>query len=294
MNQDDLFSPVRRIEEQYRRSLNSLSDEFIRIARSIPIADPFKIVDILRAFSETSWFVETAYSIASRMVTASKVDNANSWKEAASQSSRGRMIYAALRSEVQGPVGMAIRDLIDQNARLISTFPLDVAEKANRFILEESQKGRRAADIADDLMHQFPDVARGRIKLIARTEVSKASTALTRVRSEALNLPWYVWKSSKDVRVRPSHRFLAKEGGCLIHWNDPPLPEALIGVKTTLTPAHAGEFPNCRCYCAPVLDLDNLPWAHRLYRNGSVRMVTRSQFEKIAGTDLMTRGLGTS
>ena len=273
----------RRIEQEYRRTLAGLMDRFSHALMGFGITDPYDIVHLLHQFTETNYFASFTQTAASRMVTMLTSSNHRTWLEAAAESSRGRLIYEGLQREMRGPVGMAVQALIDENARLISTFPLKIAEQVNRHIFTESQKGRTSEQITGDLLKQFTQVARGRIKLIARTEVSKASTALTRVRSESLGLPAYIWKSSEDQRVRPSHRFMSKDGGVIVFFSDPPLPEALIHVKTTLHPGNAGDFPNCRCYCRTILDLNKVSWSHRVYHNGTVRMMTRSEFSKIAG-----------
>jgi uncharacterized protein with gpF-like domain len=195
------------------------------------------------------------------MVTMLKMDGAKSWREAASQSSKGRIIFNALKNEMHGPVGDTIRNLVHENAKLISTMPLNLAEQATTFITEESQKGRRADDITQDLIKQFPHVSEVNIRRIARTEVSKASTALTQARSQFIGAGWYTWQTSRDIRVRASHKFLGRDGGVLINWNNPPSPEELVGEKS---------------YGA---------WPHLVYFNGQVKTMTRHQFSLIAGME---------
>ena len=120
-------------------------------------------------------------------------------------------------------------------------------------------------------------ISKSRISLIARTESSKASTALTEARAESLNLPWYVWRTSKDARVRSSHRHM---DGVLIAWAEAPSPEALKGLKSYGT-YQAGNTFNCRCYPEPLIYLDQVSWPHKVYHNGTIREMTRSAFKKI-------------
>ena len=123
-------------------------------------------------------------------------------------------------------------------------------------------------------------MARSHVQLIARTEVSKASTALTRARAEELNLPAYIWRTSKDARVRPSHRQM---DGVICFWDDPPAPEALAGIKSTLGNYNCGDAPNDRCYPEPMLRFDQVTWVHKVCRGGRIQMMTRAAFSSLAG-----------
>jgi len=125
---------------------------------------------------------------------------------------------------------------------------------------------------------QCAELTANKIKLIARTEISKAHTEVTRVRSEDLDIPAYVWITSNDRRVRESHR---KMNNIIVFWNDPPSPEVLIGQKSTLGKYHSGECPNCRCEPLPLVSLDEVTWPHRVYRNGSVTMMNRTAFQHL-------------
>ncbi len=281
MTADDWSSSL-RIEETYRSTLQRLMDRFLSFLPA-DLVDPFDILTALQDFVTTDTFRETAYAAASRMVTSLRVESARTWREAASESSRGRMIYEALQREMQGPTGARMLQIVNENARLISTFPLDISAQVANFIKTEAQKGRRASDIADDLKEQFPGVSRGRINLIARTETSKASTALTRTRAEYLNLPWYQWVTSKDARVRLSHR---RMDGTIIAWAEPASPEALVGEKRAPAPYAPGDIYNCRCYAKPLMNLDRISWPALVYVGGQIQMMTRFEFERIAAVEV--------
>lgn len=167
---------------------------------------------------------------------------------------------------------------IRENAELIKTFPNDISVHLNRYIAAEGLKGRRSEDILDDLMKKFPDKAKSRLKLIARTEVSKTQTALIQSRAMSLGADWYIWRTSDDERVRGSHH---KMNGVLVNWKDPPDPEKLIGAKS-YGKYHAGDIFNCRCYPEPIVNLDYVEFPAKVYINGAIRIMSRKQFEKIA------------
>lgn len=276
----DAWSPSSRIEANYRLALKAMMDEFVSVLKPLNVTDPLQIIAALRDFYNGNFYRQAAYAAASRMITGLYVENARTWREAARQSMKGRTIYLSIQRELQGPLGMRIQALIDRNAELIRSLPDSMAKQAEAFINGETIKGRRASAIAEDLAGQFPDVSESRINLIARTETSKASTALTRVRAESLGLDWYVWRTSKDARVRSSHRMLDR---ALVSWNDPPSPEALAGIKSTLGHYSAGDAPNCRCYPEPLLRLDQVKFPCKVYRSGSIAYMTRADFARIAG-----------
>lgn len=284
MANNDYWEPKRRFEIQYERNIRELVQRLMDQAESA--TDPLAWADMLNALAQEDWFHHAALEAASRMVTGLAITGAKSWREAARASMRGAEIYRALQEEMQGPVGARIFELVQHSAALIKSVPQTVAERVTRFVSEQQQKGLRASTIAKQLRVELPELSTGRIRLIARTETSKASTALTQARSEDLDLDWYVWRSSEDQRVRPSHRMMDARGGCLVRWNDPASPERLLGIKSTLGHYHAGDCPNCRCYPEPLLRMDQVMWPHPVYYGNAIRMMSRAAFLKIAGAEV--------
>ena len=272
-----MWATQKRIELAYERALRAI---FERVARMEGTG--LSVADMLKKMSTSQYFRGLAEVAASRMVSLTMAQNARSWREAAREGSRGEMIHRALQRELSGRTGERVRGIINQNAELISNVPLQLAQRITKKIAEQAFHGRRAIAFEK----QLPRMAAARLRLIARTETSKASTALTQARSEDMGLKWYVWRSSKDKRVRPSHVFMARDGGVIIPWNDPPSPEALIHEKSTLGDYHAGDCPNCRCYAEPLMRMDQVHWPHRVYWQGQVRIMTRATFATIAGHEV--------
>ncbi len=286
----DEWEPMKRREENYRSELVRLLDRFKTFLDPLGITDPLQIMEALRAFFGTDAFGDLAVAAASRMATGLFHDNARTWKEAARESMRGKMIYRALQRELRGPVGAKLQAIVKENARLITSIPavrigrgMTLTEQVADYIKEQALKGRRASAIAEDIAQQLPNVAESRITLIARTEVSKASTALTRVRAEELGVNWYVWRATKDARLRKSHRLMDK---VIVPWDDPPAPEDLVRIKSSLGHYHAGDCPNCRCYCQPLLRLETVDWPARVYYGDRIQSMTRRRFEQISGTEV--------
>ena len=138
-------------------------------------------------------------------------------------------------------------------------------------------KGLRAGQIAKELGGRMRGIIRSRVALIARTEVAKTATALSEARAENLGLPCYEWLSAEDVRVRPSHR---KMDHVIVFWDDPPSPEALVGEKS-YGKYQAGSTFNCRCDANVIVDLDQITWPCRVYRNGSITRLSRAKFAQL-------------
>jgi len=258
------FAYNRRAELNYARDILGIVRRFFERGYEYAYAQLLSVPEWLDAYAKQA---------ASRMVTHLYADNARSWRDAASKAGHGAEIYAALQRELRPDtrVGRRYRELIERNAQLIKSLPRDVAELSARHLAAAARAGQRAA-VSESYVHH---VARARARLIARTETAKAQSALTQSRAESLGLDWYVWNTSQDVRVRPSHRKMA---GVLIRFDDPPSPENLIGQRSTLGRYNAGECPNCRCYTEPLLKLSQVSWPHKVYANNAVRYMTLAAF----------------
>jgi SPP1 gp7 family putative phage head morphogenesis protein len=269
----------KQIEARYRAEITSL------IQRTLPTLSPEQSfqewVDELAALSMKPFYAEIAEAIAGRMVVAVNIQNAKTWREAAHRSSQSGMLYRALQAELaNSPVGLRFHDIIKQNAQYIRSIPVDIAQTLTAEIAARQQAGARSKTMAKMMALRFPELTKGKINLIARTETAKAATALTRARSEDIGLDWFQWLTSEDSRVRASHKNMDK---VLVRWSDLPSPEALIGQKSTLGHYAAGDCPNCRCNSSPFLTLDDISWPARVYWGGSIKRMSRATFLKIAG-----------
>lgn len=213
-----------------------------------------------------------------RMVTPLAVQNMATWREAARKASKNPLFYTNLMREVNEGLKLDIESQIRNNAELIRTLPTDVAEKTLFDVEKYVLQGLRASEIAQKIEKYTVQHSRASAKLIARTEVSKTTTALTRARSENLGLRWYVWRTALDGdRVRKSHRNME---GVLVSWNDPPSPERLVGEKDVGN-YHAGNIWNCRCYTEPLLEPDEVRWPHRVYYEGKIQSMAKQKFFEI-------------
>lgn len=266
-----------RIEAEYRREVDRLLARYFRLPTA---ADLGLITARLVEWGQIdSLFRRYAERAASSMVTGVAVQNAANWRAAAAAGTQSREILAALRGELRGAVGRVYRARVKANADLIGSLKLEVARDVTAYVGQQRLQGQRATAIAQQIRAKMPELTRWRVQRIARTEVSKAETAMTRARAEDLRLNWYVWETSEDIRVRSSHRHMA---GVLINWEDAPAPEALARIRSRLGHYHAGEAPNCRCLALPLLMLNEVRWPHKVHVQGRIVVMTKPQFLALA------------
>lgn len=241
--------------------------------------DVGEILKRIREYTYNPRFMDYAEAEALKMVTHLFSDAGRTWRQAAKHNSRGRLIYRLMQNEMQGPLGAILRLQAERNAAAIKSLPLNLAKQVNEHVLREVMKGTRSSEIAQQIKAFFPEASKAKANLIARTEVSKTSTALTQARCELVGAEWYIWRTSEDSRVRDAHRLM---DGVLVKWSNPPSPEKLDGETRTYGHYHAGEIFNCRCYAEPVIDLDLVHWPVMVYYSGRIQRMTRKQFDKIA------------
>lgn len=271
-----MWAPKLMIEKRYARSIIKITAQMEQIIKEYK--EPADMVAAMKAYAASAAYQKAAEDIAMKMVTHLFEDGQKTWRRAARVNGMGREIYAALRQELIGPTGGRYHNLIRQNAQLIKTLPLDTAEHITKYVAKQQKRGLRAEEIAERIQLMFPEKTKANAELIARTEVSKASTALTQYRCEDMGIKWYIWRTSEDQRVRDSHD---KMEGILIRWDDPPSPEALNNERNYGF-YHAGNTFNCRCYPEPLIELHYTSWPHKVYYGGRIQMMTLAQFKQIA------------
>lgn len=271
----DLWKPKRRIELMYLRMLKVIGRELkMRIAN---LNTPSEILKEIKKFTKSKEFNKYAEASAMKIVTHLFTDAGHTWRQAAHENGKGAIMYKALEKELKGSIGGALNSQIKRNAAIIKTLPLDISEQVTKHVMTESLKGKRASDIADEIKQWFPHTTTAKANLIARTETSKTSSALTQSRAESIGLKWYVWQTSTDQRTRKSHLNMQ---GVLVNYDNPPSPEKLVHEKDVGT-YNAGNIYNCRCYSSVVINIDYIEFPHKVYTNGKIVRMTKEQFKKI-------------
>ncbi|MEN6629831.1 MAG: phage minor head protein [Sulfuricella sp.] len=190
--------------------------------------------DMLRRYAEalTPWASATA---AKMLEEVNRKDYA-SWKAAANEMS------SEVRRELsETQIGEVFRRLQAEQVELIKSIPIDAAQRVHDLTIKGLEDSTRAKEVAAEIMRSG-DVAKSRAMLIARTEVSRASSNFTQARSEAIGSEGYIWRTSSDGDVRHSHKAM---NGKYVRWDSPPTLDKMTG--------HAGTLPNCRCYPEPII-----------------------------------------
>jgi SPP1 gp7 family putative phage head morphogenesis protein len=170
--------------------------------------------------------------------------------DAAQETSRFnfRQVRAQLRSVLgidvffnEPRLQSALDDFAEQNVALIKTVPAKYFEDIERVVRSGFRSGRRASDISAELTERF-NVAKSRADLIARDQINKLNANLTRDRQQALGIADYIWRTSRDERVRATHIRLE---GTRQSWDNPPV----VGSRRL----HPGEDFRCRCTAEPII-----------------------------------------
>jgi uncharacterized protein with gpF-like domain len=168
----------------------------------------------------------------------------------------GQELSAQLRT---APVGVELARLLDQQVTLITSLPLEAAQRVQRLATTALTEPTRWTVLAAEIM-RTGDITVSRANTIARTETSRAASVLLQVRAEHLGSDGYQWVSVGDMETRPaigtkhfaelntlakgSHR---KLNGTVHKWNEPPI------AAPNGTRAHPGQLWNCRCFAIPIL-----------------------------------------
>lgn len=272
-----IWNQTRRIENEYVKSLYTLCDMFRKIAESVG-EDQELYRQRMNNFQNSYQYEKFITSAVKRMVTPLSSINEQTWRKAARKSTQSKFLYGLLIDDIKQNHEAMIKDQIITNASLIRTLPNDVAEKVVKNIAEEAIKGKRARSIEKIIRQDTDKHSRASARLIARTEVAKTQSAITKSRAQNLGMHWYVWRTALDGnKVRKSHRLME---GVIVNWNDPPSPEELAG-EQSVGRYHAGNIWNCRCYSEVLLDVDDVKWPHKVYRNGQITKMNKTEFMNI-------------
>lgn len=228
-----LFKRAKRLERQYGQRLRKIARHVGDIISGFEAgtqAAADAMGGALRRYAETldPW----ARAVGERMVAEVAAADRTAWRKLSANIGRG------LRREIDtAPTGQATRDALDRQVGLIKSLPLEAAERVHRVTLDGIAKGRRAEDIAAEIA-ETGEVTKSRANLIARTEVSRTATELTKARAQHVGSTHFIWRTAGDSDVRASHR---KLNGQTFRWDDPP--ECDPGHR-----ALPGGIWNCRCY----------------------------------------------
>lgn len=128
-----------------------------------------------------------------------------------------------------------------ENVALIESIPAQFFAEIEATVTEAVQSGRLTRDVMRDIQGRY-GVSESRAELIARDQIGKLNGQLTQQRQTSLGIEEFIWSTSKDERVRPSH---AEIEGQKFRWDDLPIVD---GERS-----RPGSPISCRCVAIPVL-----------------------------------------
>jgi SPP1 gp7 family putative phage head morphogenesis protein len=228
------FQRSRKAEIEYSRKLRSVARQVGHIVQGFApngiVKNQDALLTALRKYAEmiTPW----AKAVGSKMLDDIARRDESMWAEMSQQVGRN------LKAEIEyTPTGKLMAEALNEQVRLITSLPLEAAERVHNLVMIGLTDSGRAKQIAADIM-ETGKVTQGRANLIARTEVARTATELTKARATQAGVTHYIWKTAGDADVRSSHKHMNNK---VVAFNSPP--EVEPGKFY-----HAGSFPNCRCY----------------------------------------------
>lgn len=203
------------------------------------------VTEIMEAMDRYAELIDGwANTVARKMFDTVDLQDAMAWGQ------RSQLMSAEMRDIVNNTsVGHVAHNILDEQVKLIKSLPIEAADRVYHIhnqAIEAVVSGQRSTELTAEIMRSG-DVAESRARLIARTEVGKASTALTQARALAIGSEGYIWRTADDGDVRHSHHEME---GKFVRWDSPPTLDGMTG--------HAGTLPYCRCYPEVVFPHDNV------------------------------------
>jgi SPP1 gp7 family putative phage head morphogenesis protein len=154
-------------------------------------------------------------------------------------------------------LGDQLESFASQNVALVGKLKREAASDLQGIIQRGMKSGLRVEEITKEINKKIKAVG-NRAKFIARDQIAKTNADIAQLRQENIGVTKYVWRTSRDERVRPSHKVM--EGKTCI-WSDQTSYLNTDGKKrkrSSLDPSgvelHPGKDYQCRCTAEPVLE----------------------------------------
>lgn len=229
-----------QIEGWYARALKRIGAHVGRMVEGFDIdfSNVHSLRALLAAYAEAlrPW----AQRAARRMIMEVNAKDLSSWHRL------GQEISAQLKHDLHtAPLAKRMRELEAIQVDLITSLPTEAAERIHALAQKAVVGGTRAGELAEEIA-RTGEVTEARALLIARTEVSRTSTAILQGRCEAIGATHYIWRTAEDGDVRPGHKEME---GKVCEWKRPPA----VNEGGRIMHHHPGEIWNCRCWAEPVI-----------------------------------------
>lgn len=129
-----------------------------------------------------------------------------------------------------------------ENLELIRSLTADHVDRVSRVL--QGGAGERVEVLRQRIMDET-GVVKSRAALIARDQTLKLNAGVSHARHQAAGITEYIWRTSRDERVRPAHRDL---DGQRFRYDTPPVVDA----KRRRHENPGGDY-QCRCTAEPVM-----------------------------------------
>jgi SPP1 gp7 family putative phage head morphogenesis protein len=238
-NRDKAWAGAHKAETQYAQKLRQVAKHIQHIVAAFPDTGAESLAAmqmVLRDYSKalTPW----AHATARRMLWDVSRRNEQAWADLS------RTMGQQLRKEIQtAPTGVAMQELMKIQVGLITSLPLEAAQRVQDMAIASLTEGTRGGNLIQEIMRSGA-VSRSRAICIARTETARATSVLTQARAMHVGSDSYIWRTIRDANVRDSHQEME---GRVCSWANPPI------VEKGKPPYHAGCIYNCRCYPEPII-----------------------------------------
>ena len=127
---------------------------------------------------------------------------------------------------------------VSENVNLIESIDSKFFAEVEQVVFRGAAQGLSSKDLAEQIRDRF-DVSHSRFQLIARDQVGKLTGQLNQARQQNAGFSRYIWRTSRDNRVRPEHE---EREGEVFDWDSPP------------DDGHPGQPIQCRCYAEPIFE----------------------------------------
>lgn len=138
-----------------------------------------------------------------------------------------------------------LRAFVSDNVARITSIEDGLLSEVEQLVQTSVATGRRWESLRDEILERF-SVSESRAQLIAVDQTLRLNADLSQAKAQSLGVTKYVWSTSRDQRVRESHRDL---DGQEFSYTDPPV----VDEKTGRRANPGGDF-QCRCIAVPLVD----------------------------------------
>lgn len=141
-----------------------------------------------------------------------------------------------------------LKRTIALNTQLITSLASDHTNAVANIVYNNISQGYPPSKIVENI--KVYGVTTGRAKLIAYDQTAKALGQISRIEQESAGFEYFRWLTSKDERVRESHKELGervtKYGKGVYRWDELPVVNG--------EPLQPGSDIRCRCVAIPVTE----------------------------------------